>query len=450
MCEWEAADPDEEDDAEEAATEAAAPGAEPVVAPPAVRIRRSSAGDATAASDASGAFTLTSVAAGRGTLTVSGEEARRRPRSEPIAGPSGSPAAPERPRVVPAVVPLLVRAAVPGAAGLDGRDCVVLKTPAAAPGAPPVETAHEVLEVRLVEAATIAGRVVGPLDELEFCDVLPVDEAGNEIGEGAEIGEDGRFEISDVPAGATVTLTIPWLEDEWGIDGTVVARAGDRDVEIRVVSQFVEITATLLDADGAPATGRRVIPHYQMPSPYDRWLDRSADRASLVGADGRFTFLGVGGAEVPLWVDGLFVGTVTAGNERTLRMPKVHRLAGTVRSADGAALPEWVWIEIDDASTRIAQRVIDGRFEFAAVPAGARIVKVLVGEPRGKGDDGEGEDDEDEEEFGDLGEDEASGAEADPARPYHGFRGTARRWVRRVVTVPQDEIEIVLPQRKGR
>ncbi len=307
--------------------------------------------------DASGAFELRDLPAGRGVLRI-----------EPLRYDGVA---------VAAEIECVVKAGLIGADGVAGSDAVVVTAVRGAVEPEAGRDARPQLDVRLVRAQPIVGLLTGPPDAVRGVIVAAKGAKFQDIGPPARTGEDGAFELIGVPEGERVTLTVDCPE-AWRMESKVQATAGDRAVEIRMVSAVEMISGTLLDATGAPAAGA-VVTALRVRHHLGGEVEPAA--RAVVDSDGRFQVAGVHGESSDILVGDLVVGRATPGEPLSLRLPAFHRVRGTVRTAGGSPIAGTAWIESTDSDWRFSVQVIDGAFEIPAAPAGKRPIVLIVYAP---------------------------------------------------------------------
>lgn len=235
-------------------------------------------------------------------------------------------------------------------------------------------SAQERLEVRLARASRITGRVTGPHEGVVGARVSAHGEGVDGIAVWALVREGGTFELTGVPHGERVTLSVS-LEPGWRAESPAYATGGDSDLEIRVVSRGETIRGTLLDARGGPAVGKLISARRA------RHLLAEPSPPVVVDTDGRFELPCSPGVASELVVDGLVLGVASAGDDVVVRFPECHLLRGKVHTATGLPIVGTAWIESTDPAWPFSAQVIDGAFEVPAVPAGERSIMLIVYAP---------------------------------------------------------------------
>lgn len=358
--------------------------------------------------DASGAFELRGLPAGRGVLRI-----------EPLRYDGVA---------VAAEIECVVKAGLIGADGVAGSAAVVVTAVRGAVEPEADRDSRPHLDVRLARAQPIIGRVTGPPDAVRGVFVAAKGAKFQDIGPPARTGEDGAFELIGVPEGERVTLTVD-CDEAWRMESKVQATAGDRAVEIRMVSAVETIYGTLLDATGAPAAGAVVA---ALRATHRLGVEVEPSARAVVDSEGRFQVAGVHGESCDIVVCGLVVGRATPGEPLSLRLPAFHTVRGTVRTASRSPIAGTAWIESTDSDWRFSVQVIDGAFEIPAAPAGRVSIVLLVYAP--------------------------PPPEAVDALRKVGREQLIARWrfgasihsEARALNVPCDEVEFVIPEPKPR
>ncbi len=205
-------------------------------------------------------------------------------------------------------------------------------------------------ELALANGVVLAGRVTGPDSRPAAGAVVSV---AQESGDGfrfgpmaaAEVGrattaEDGSYRLAGLPTGSfRLKAERPGaLAAERKIELTPAPR--DHHAELALTAGG-EVRGRVLDADGAPLAGARVV-----LAPADGFAAFSWQRERLVregletGADGRFTLGGLGAERMRVLAtaEGHSLhrsGTVRAGQELEIQLGALHELSGLLVDADG-------------------------------------------------------------------------------------------------------------------